>query len=322
MPDALAPVPPVRLGRPATLVLTLLLTAAAACRSTPPPPPAPMTDAPIAALDAKIRRFAPVDIGADVNALPPNERAALAQLVRAAEMMNGLYLEQVWAGNVSLLATLAADRTPLGQKQLHYFVLNKGPWSRLDHNAVFLEGRAPDKPPQANFYPADVTRAELQTWLDSLGEDARAQATGFFSVIRRGSDGRLMAIPYHVQYRNTLALAARHLQEAAALTTQPTLKRYLDLRAAALLSDDYYASDIAWMELDATIEPTIGPYETYEDEWFSYKAAYEAFITLRDDAETRKLGAFGAELQGLENALPIAATYRNPALGTLAPFAS
>src|SRR4029453_12957861 len=107
---------------------------------------------------------------------------------------------------------------------------------------------------------------------------------------------------------------------AAALTSQLTLQAFLTKRADAFLSNDYYASDVAWMELDASIEPTIGPYETYEDEWFGYKAAFEAFIAIRDDAETKKLGAFGGELQGLENALPIDPAYRNPKLGALAPI--
>jgi hypothetical protein len=157
-------------------------------------------------------------------------------------------------------------------------------------------------------------------WFGSLGGSTRTLATGFFSVIRRGADGRLMAVPYNVQYRNALVDAAAHLQRAATLATNETLKKYLQLRAGAFLSNDYYDSDIAWMELDAPLEPTIGPYETYEDEWFGFKAAFEAFITLRDDAETQKLAAFGAELQGLEDALPVDARYRNPALGALAPI--
>ncbi len=110
------------------------------------------------------------------------------------------------------------------------------------------------------------------------------------------------------------------LHEAAQLTSQPTLKAYLTSRAAAFLSNDYYASDVAWMELDASIDPTIGPYEVYEDEWFNFKAAFEAFITVRDDAETKKLQTFGSELQGLENALPIDPALRNPTLGALAPI--
>src|SRR4029453_2614647 len=107
---------------------------------------------------------------------------------------------------------------------------------------------------------------------------------------------------------------------AAALTSQPTLQAFLTKRADAFLSNDYYASDVAWMELDASIEPTIGPYETYEDEWFGFKAAFEAFVTVRDEAETAKLARFSAHLQGLEDALPIDPKYRNPKLGALAPI--
>ena len=127
-------------------------------------------------------------------------------------------------------------------------------------------------------------------------------------------------MPYNVEYRNVLVPLAEHLRKAANLTQQPTLKKFLELRAAAFLSNDYFASDMAWMELDATVEPTIGPYETYEDEWFGYKAGFEAFITLKDDAETKKLDVFGSRLQELENALPIDAALRNPKIGALAPM--
>jgi hypothetical protein len=160
----------------------------------------------------------------------------------------------------------------------------------------------------------------VEKWLAGLPAAAREQATGFFTTIRRGPDGKLQAVPYSLEYQGELARVTALLREAAALTTQPTLKAYLDTRAASLASNDYYASDIAWMELDASIEPTIGPYETYEDEWFNYKAAFEAFITLRDDAETQKLAKLGAELQGIEDNLPIDPRFRNPKLGALAPI--
>ena len=127
-------------------------------------------------------------------------------------------------------------------------------------------------------------------------------------------------MPYSVEYQGPLAIAAAHLREAAALTSEPTLARYLETRAAAFLSNDYYASDVAWMELDAAIEPTIGPYEVYEDEWFNYKAAFEAFVTVRDAAETNQLARFGGELQELEDHLPIDPAHRDPQLGTLAPI--
>ena len=264
-------------------------------------------------------RFAPVDLGADISTLPANERQALAKLVAAARVFDALYLRQMWAGNESLLLTLLRDRSELGQERLHYFLLNKGPWSRLDDNEAFIPG-VPAKPPQANFYPAGATREEVEAWLTTLSPADRAHATGFFTTIRRDVNGRLTAVPYSLEYQGELADVAGLLREAAALTAQPTLTAYLTARADALVSNDYYASDVAWMELDASIEPTIGPYEVYEDEWFNHKAAFEAFITIRDDAETAKLARFGGELQEIENNLPIDPKFRNPTLGALAPI--
>ena len=270
-------------------------------------------------LQAKTRRFAPVDLTADLAALPVNERQALTKLVDAAKVFDALFLRQVWAGNESMLLALLGDESDLGRARLRYFLINKGPWSRLDDNEPFVPG-APPKPPQGNFYPAGATKDEVEAWIATLPPPERTRATGFFSTIRRGPDGRLVAVPYPLEYQGELAQVASLLRDAAALTSQPTLRAFLDSRAAALLSNDYYASDVAWMELDATIEPTIGPYEVYEDEWFNYKAAFEAFITIRDDEETNKLTRFGAELQGIENNLPIDPKYRNPKLGAMAPI--
>jgi len=303
------------------LVASIACGRGAAPNSTLETPPVPMP-AEAVPLATKIARFAPTDISANAASLPANEKQALDHLVMAAQLVDGLFLQQVWADNPATLVRLASDTSTLGKAELHYFLINKGPWSRLDHNENFLRAGAhvPPKPPQANFYPADATREEVDKWFASLTGDAKASATGFFSVIRRGAGGTLMSVPYNVEYQNTLIALAAHLREAAAATTQPTLKKFLELRAAAFLSNDYYASDMAWMDLDSTIEPTLGPYETYEDEWFGYKAAFEAFVTLRDDAETQKLAKFGAELQGLENALPIDPQFRTPKIGALAPI--
>ena len=312
---------PARRSRQLAAVLALAAVLVAGCTTPLPSATPPQTDP----LEAKIAQFAPVEISADTAALPPNEQQALAAMVKAAQLVDGLFLEQVWAGNPSVLTTLAGDRSAAGRARLHYFLINKGPWDRLDHNKAFVTGAAsallpPAKPPQANFYPADASKDEIEKWIAGLTGEARAQATGFFSVVRRGLNGKLMTVPYSVEYQNTLAQAAGYLREAADRTSQPTLKKYLAARADAFLSNDYFASDMAWMELDASLEPTIGPYETYEDEWFGYKAAFEAFIAVRDDGETQKLAAFGSELQGLENALPIDPVYRNPKLGALAPI--
>jgi hypothetical protein len=309
------------------LAVLALAGLAAACSSgtTPsggaaaPASPTSPTDPMLEKLETMTARFAPVDLTADVAALPASERQALGKMVEAARIFDALYLRQVWEGNESLLVQLSQDRSPLGRARLDYFLLNKGPWSRLDHNEAFIAG-VPAKPPQGNFYATGATKEEVEKWLATLPPAERERATGFFTTIRRAPDGRLQAVPYSLEYQGELARVAALLREAAALTTQPTLKAYLETRAAALASNDYYTSDVAWMELDASIEPTIGPYETYEDEWFNYKAAFEAFITLRDDAETQKLARLGAELQGLESNLPIDPKYRNPKLGALAPI--
>jgi hypothetical protein len=265
------------------------------------------------------RLFAPVEIGADLSDLPTSERLALAHIVDAARVMDGLFLQQLWAGNPSLLLSLLGDQNATGKARLDFFLLNKGPWSRIEDNRSFVPG-VPDKPAGANFYPPDATRDEVAAWFDRLDGAARAEATGFFTTIRRGRDGEFTAVPYSVEYQGPLALAAEHLRAAARATTQPTLRRYLEYRADSFASNDYYDSDVAWMELDASIEPTIGPYEVYEDEWFNYKAAFEAFVTVRDTAASGNLTRFSDQLQGLEDTLPIDPAFRNPALGALAPI--
>jgi hypothetical protein len=302
-----------------------LVATLAGCRAQAPttPPASPASgpvDTAVTALQQKSARFAPTDLTADLTALPANEREALAHMVRAAQVMDAIFLEQVWAGNETLLYSLVQDESPLGKARLHEFLINKGPWSRLDHNEPFVPG-VPPKGPSANYYPADATKEEVEKWIDSLSDAEKTRATGFFTTIRRDANGRLVAVPYNLEYQGELTQAAQHLRAAAAATTQPTLKAYLESRAAAFLSNDYYDSDVKWMELDATIEPTIGPYEVYEDEWFNYKAAFEAFITVKDQAESGKLAKFSGALQDIENNLPIDPKYRNPKLAAMAPIA-
>jgi hypothetical protein len=227
---------------------------------------------------------------------------------------------QLWSGNPALKERLAKDTTPLGKARLHYFRINNGPWSDLDDHAAFLPGVPPKKLPGANFYPEDMTRDEFETWLKKLPQAQQEQATGFFTLVRRGSDKALHVVPYNQAYSAELTRAAQFLSQAAELTPNPSLQNFLRLRAQAFLSNDYYASDVAWMQLDAPIDVTIGPYETYNDEVFGYKAGFEAYITLRDEQETAKLKMFADHLQEIENSLPLDAKYRNPKLGALAPI--
>jgi hypothetical protein len=264
-------------------------------------------------------RFAPVTLEVDTSKLAEGDRRALDKLVRAARQIDHLFLRQLWSGNPKLYSELQKDTSPLGKARLDYFWLNKGPWSSLDEHHAFLPGVPETKPPGANFYPANITKADFEAWVKTLPEAARQDATGFFTVIRRDG-GQLRAIPYSQEYKADLDNLAALLREAADATPNATLQRYLRTRAAAFLSNDYYESDVAWMDLDAPLDITIGPYETYNDELFGYKAAFEAYITVRDDAETDKVKFFSSRLQEIENNLPMDPKYRNPKLGALAPI--
>lgn len=273
-----------------------------------------------AELARKIARFAPTTLTADTAKLTPKDRQALDKIIAAAKLLDPLFLRQVWSGNEALEKKLQADKTPAGQQRLHYFHINDGPWSRLDNKEPFIEGVPREKPSGANYYPEDMTKEEFNTWLQTLPEAEKQKATGFFHLIRRGPDKKLTIVPYSQAYKDVLEPAAKLLREAAALTTNATLRDFLNKRADAFGSDDYYASDVAWMDLDSPIDVTIGPYETYEDELFSYKAAFEAYVTLRDDVETAKLAKFSSHLQELENNLPVDARYRSPKLGAASPI--
>jgi hypothetical protein len=299
---------------PLALLAVLLASSTLAAPATPAAPKTPGVEE-LRRLEAQ---YAPVDLAVDVSSLPEGDRIALARLVEASHVVDALYLRQVWAGAEAMLLSLLDDPSPLGRARVGFFLRNKGPWDRLDHDRVFVPG-APPKPEAGTFYPPGATKEEIVRWTSTLPEKERAAATGFFSVIRRTPAG-LVVVPYSVEYQSELGLAAAKLREAAAATAEPTLRRFLESRAAALLSDDYYASDVAWMELDAAVEPTFGPYETYEDGWFNAKAAFEAFVTVRDDAESRKVAKLSAELQDIEDHLPMDAAFRNPKLGALAPI--
>ena len=270
-------------------------------------------------LAAKINRFAPTVLTADTSRLTPGDRKALQKIVAAAKFLDPLYRQQIWSGSEALLKKLESELSDAGRERAHYFRMNQGPWSRLDENQAFIEG-VPARLPQANFYPADITKEEFNTWLSRLPDEEKDRATGYFHVIRRDAAGGLNTVPYSDEYREFLEPASQLLREAAQLTGNSTLKDFLIKRAAAFASNDYYQSDVAWMDLDAPIDVTIGPYETYADEMFGYKATFEAYVTLRDEDETAKLERFSAYLQELEDHLPMDARYRNPKLGAASPI--
>jgi hypothetical protein len=297
----------------------LLAVGLAACSNNKVEEPKPV-ESETSKLESKIRRFAPTEISADVSKLSEGDRKALDKIIEAAKLFDPLFRRQVWSGNEALLKKLEADTSPEGKTRLHYFKINVGPWSRLDKNEPFVEGVPHEKPAVANFYPGDMKKEEFETWVKTLPDAQQKNAIGFFSVVRRDENKKLKLIPYSEEYKEFLEPAAKRLREAADLTTNATLKNFLKKRADAFKSDDYYASDVAWMELNAPLEITIGPYETYEDEVFGYKAAFEAYVAIRDEEESAKLAKFSGWLQELENNLPFDAKYRNPKLGAASPI--
>ena len=275
-------------------------------------------------LERMAARFVPTSLRVDVSSLSSGDRQALVKLIQAARIVDDIFLRQLWSGNVSLYQRLQKDKTSLGRARLHYFWINKGPWSDIDEYKAFLPGVPPRKPLGANFYPENMSKADFETWVSSLGAAEQEQAKGFFRVIRNKEQEKkasaFVAVPYSDEYKDELTRAAALLREAAGLTDNATLKKFLETRADAFLSNDYYESDMAWMDLDAPLDVTIGPYETYNDELFGYKAAFEAYVNLRDDQESTKLALFSNHLQDVENNLPLDPQYRNPKLGAAAPI--
>jgi hypothetical protein len=274
----------------------------------------------LAELEKMQARYAPTELKVDTTHLSGRDKKALVKLIEAARVLDPLFMQQLWDGNLDLYSRLKKDATPLGRARLKYFWQNKGPWSDLDGHTAFVPGVPDRKPLGANFYPTDMTKEEFERWSESLSKEDKDKATGFYSVIRRDASKKLTIVPYSKEYKDDLTKAAGLLRQAATLTDNATLKNFLTARADSFLSDDYYRSDVAWMDLDAPLDITIGPYETYNDELLGYKAAFEAYVNLRDDKETQKLGVFSQHLQEIENNLPEDPKFRNPKLGALSPI--
>lgn len=265
-------------------------------------------------------RFAPTPLEVNTSGLSQRDQKALIKLIQAARVVNRIFMQQMWSGDLALYQKLQQDKSALGQARLHYFWINKSPWSEIDEHKAFLPGVPARKPAGANFYPEDMTKEEFESWVKTLYPESKAAAEGFFTVIRRDEKHKLKFVPYGTEYSRDLATAARLLREAATLTDNASLKKFLTTRADAFTTNNYFESDMAWMDLDAPLDVTYGPYETYNDEVFGFKAGFEAYINLRDDKESTRLAFFGGHLQDIENNLPEDARYRNPKLGALAPI--
>jgi hypothetical protein len=289
-----------------------------------------------AQLEEKIAKYARVEIPVDKSVLSQPEMDALVKLVQAGGIMDEIFLRQVWSGNVEMrdLLAKAAKKGGADGKLMadlyHFFRINFGPWDRLDEDAPFI-GSLP-KPPGANFYPEGLTTAQLDEWIASHPEDAGA-FRDYFTCIRREGGG-LTAVPYSSEYKALLDKAAALMNEAADILTNPsnatqfgevidytTLAVFLRSRAAAFATNDYFQSDMDWMDVrDNIIDVTIGPYEVYEDNLFGYKAAFEAFIALRNPADSRRLADLKDFLPGMERNLPIPDDHKNLSRGSESPI--
>jgi hypothetical protein len=269
-------------------------------------------------LKEKIEKFAPTELKYDASILDERQKIVIEKLYLAAKIMDDLFLDQVYSKNNEIKAQLMAEDTEEAKYQLELFKIMFGPFDRLEHDAPFYGTEK--KPLGANYYPEDITKEEFEKWVEDMPDDESA-FTSEFTVIRRDGD-KLVAIPYSEFYKEQLTDAAALLREAAEYADNPTLKKYLETRADAFLSNDYFESDMAWMDLkDHSIEIVIGPYEVYEDQLFNYKAAFECFLTIRDKVESEKLEVFKSYLRDMEIHLPIPDEHKNFERGSESPLA-
>ncbi len=271
----------------------------------------------ITMLKNKINQFAKTEIKYDESLLDAKQKIVVQKLYEASKIMDDIFLEQVYSKNFEIKERLEKSTDPEDKLRLEYFNIMFGPFDRLDNNKPFI-GTEP-KPLGANFYPEDMTKEEFNNWLRNHPQD-KNKFTNEFTVIRR-KDKNLVAIPYSEFYKEKLTKAAGLLREAAKAAENQSLKKYLTLRAKAFETNDYYESDMAWMDLkNHAIEVVIGPYEVYEDALFNYKASFECFLTIVDPVETKKLKRFASYLNDMEKNLPIPDKYKNFNRGSESPI--
>ena len=242
-------------------------------------------------------QYAEFTLTTDTSTLTENEKQVIPLLMKAADVMEVIYRQNAYGNRAALLDTV---QDPYLAK---YIAINYGPWDRLNGNAPFIPG-VQAKPLGANFYPTDMTTEEFEALKDP-------RKTDWYSVLRRDENGNLKVVPFHEAYPAETAQAADLLRQAAALTEDAELKNYLNLRAAALLSDDYLASDLAWMDMkNNTLDIVIGPIETYEDALFGYKASHSGQVLVKDKDWSKKLALYAGYLPKLQENLPVEAAYK------------
>lgn len=279
------------------LVGSLMMIVALACTSEKH-----QHDTELSVVKSKIGQFAITPILFDSTQLTERELKMLHLLHKASQYMDSLFMCQVYSGNSELMAELDKQNSEYSQAVKRYFTMMYGPFDRLDHNYPFIGKKA--KPLGANFYPEDMTKEEFTQWITAHPE-AESSFVSEFTVIRR-ENNNLVAVPYAEFYKAYLDHVVLVLRQAAELSDNFTFKTYLLTRASDFEKNDYYESDIAWMDLkDSKFDLVIGPYEVYEDELFNYKAAFEAFLCVTDSLESSKLAQFATFIPEIEKNLPL-----------------
>ena len=257
----------------------------------------------------------PVAVEVDITRLPASEQAALVQILRAARQIDTVYVRQVWHGTRALIVERQSVRTSAARAELDALNFFKGPWG--PSGAPFIGG-VPGVRPIGDFYPSGITKHDMDVWLGTLPERDHKQALDSYTAVERGRAESFEVVPYNRHYKDNLTQAAAALREAASLTHEVTLKNYLTLRAQALLDDDYYASDVAFVGLKGPIDVKLGPYEVDDDTWFGAKSAYQASIALVNEPATQHIAGVATHLQELEDNLPLTPDLRGRKLGATA----
>lgn len=283
------------MSRPARVTLAAaLVLAAAACAPAEEPQPQ------VSPMQAKVDEYATVALTADLSHLTDGDKEVVRLLIEAVQPMDEVFWAQTWGDKAAALALAGDD--PAARR---FVEINYGPWDRMRDNEPFIAG-AGAKPAGANLYPADMTKEELEA-----AATTDPSLTGLYTLVRRAEDGSLTAVPYHEAFAAQHAAAAAKLREAATLASDKGLADYLTLRATALETDDYRASDMAWMDMKTNpVDVVIGPIETYEDGLFGYKAAHEGFVLVKDLAWSERLARFAGFLPDLQKGLPVDAKYK------------
>ena len=254
-------------------------------------------------IQKRLASYEKVKLTTDLSGLTPKEKQMLPLLIEAARGMDDLFWLQAYGNRDSLLNATADEATQ------QFIRINYGPWDRLKNDTAFVAG-AGVKPPGANFYPKDMTKEEFE-------KSGIKDKQGLYSVVKRDAAGKLYSVPYHQEYKVQLEKAASLLKQAAALAEDAGLKKYLQLRADALITSKYTASDMAWMDMKTnTIDFIIGPIENYEDKLFNYRASFEAYLLVKDKEWSKRLAKYVAMLPELQEGLPVEKKYKSEKPGT------